>query len=124
MYEVSITGHFSAAHHLNNYQGSCEAHHGHNWQVEVYVYGDKLDEAGILIDFRVLKEKVSKVLDYLDHVDLNTLEPFKDANPTSEHIARYIYKQLEDEISVSGCMVSKVSVHETPGSIASYFEVG
>ncbi len=83
MYEVSVTSHFSAAHHLNNYQGSCEALHGHNWQVDVFVCGDKLDDTGILMDFKVLKKNISGIMDSMDHVDLNALEPFKEINPTS-----------------------------------------
>ena len=39
MFEVSINARFSAAHHLREYKGKCEAHHGHNWDVEVYVKG-------------------------------------------------------------------------------------
>jgi len=122
LYEVSITSHFSAAHHLNNYQGSCEAQHGHNWQVEVVVSGDKLDDTGILMDFKVLKKNVSEIMDSLDHVDLNTLEPFQSINPTSENLACYIYRQIADMISDTGCAVSRVMVHETPGSVATYFE--
>jgi 6-pyruvoyltetrahydropterin/6-carboxytetrahydropterin synthase len=124
MYEISIQDHFSAAHHLEAYQGSCEQHHGHNWQVEVYVRGEKLDDTGLLIDFKILKKKVAEILDELDHIDLNNLEVFKEINPTSENIAAYIYRQLVEKLAGLDCSVSKVSVHETPGSIATYSEGG
>ncbi len=50
MFEVKVESHFSAAHHLLNYNGKCENPHGHNWKVEVYAQGEELDESGILID--------------------------------------------------------------------------
>ena len=51
MYEVSIVTQFSAAHHLPGYPGACASPHGHNWEVEVFVRGPKLDRTGILADF-------------------------------------------------------------------------
>ena len=30
--------------------------HGHNWKVEVYVRGEQLDEIGMLVDFKELKQ--------------------------------------------------------------------
>lgn len=120
MYEISITTHFSAAHHLENYQGSCEAHHGHNWEIEVFVSGSELDDTGLLIDFRELKGRTAEVIGGLDHVDLNTLSAFSEENPTSENIARYIWEQLSEKINCERYRVSRVDVHETPGSVASY----
>lgn len=84
--------------------------------------GEKLDHTGILMDFKVLKKNVSGVMDSLDHVDLNTLEPFLEINPTSENLARYIYKQIASLIADTECSVSRVKVHETPGSVATYSE--
>ncbi|MGD9343567.1 MAG: 6-carboxytetrahydropterin synthase, partial [Desulfuromonadales bacterium] len=45
---------FAAAHNLINYQGDCENLHGHNWRVEVTVAAEKLDNAGLGIDFKIL----------------------------------------------------------------------
>ncbi len=118
MFEVKVETHFSSAHHLLNYKGKCENPHGHNWMVEVYARGENLDESNILIDFRVLKKEVNEIVDYLDHKDLNELPEFKNESPSSEFIARYIYKTIKPKIKE----VSKVVVSETPTSKASYFE--
>ena len=48
MYEVMIEEEFSAAHALRGYRGKCENLHGHNWKVEVYVRGERLDDVGML----------------------------------------------------------------------------
>lgn len=118
MFELKAQMYFSAAHHLLNYDGECENQHGHNWLVEAYVKGEKLDKSNILIDYKVLKREMKKVLDLLDHKDINELPYFKGESPSSEIIARFIYTKLKDNIA----QISKVSVWETATSCASYFE--
>ncbi len=122
MYELSITTHFSAAHHLVAYPGACAVLHGHNWQVDVSVQGEELDELGMLIDFKLLKSAVNELMDELDHSDLNTHEEFKDLNPTSEQIARFLFRRLSVSAKGDRHKISRVTVHETPGSTASYWE--
>jgi len=41
--------------------------HGHNWKVEVEVSGDKLDNIGMVIDFKKIRHMTNKVVDELDH---------------------------------------------------------
>ncbi len=122
MYELSISTHFSAAHHLVAYPGACAVLHGHNWDIDVFIQGEQLDELGMLVDFKLLKKAVGDILEELDHTDLNTHEAFRDANPTSERIARHIYKKLSTSVESEPYSVSRVTVHETPGSQASYWE--
>jgi 6-pyruvoyltetrahydropterin/6-carboxytetrahydropterin synthase len=122
MYELGITTHFSAAHHLVAYPGACADLHGHNWKVDVYVSGDKLDELGMLIDFTVLKVSVGNLMEELDHTDLNTHSEFANFNPTSERIAQFIYRRLAEDAEGENYRISRVTVHETPGSMASYWE--
>lgn len=122
MYELSIKTHFSAAHHLRGYPGLCADFHGHNWDVEVFVRGTRLNEMGILLDFKVLKDTVKKALKPVDHADLNALKEFKGKNPTSENIARYLYKTLATELNCRRYRVHRVTVKETPESQASYWE--
>lgn len=118
MFELKVEGHFAAAHHLLNYEGDCENQHGHNWKVEVYIRGDVLDKSNMLMDFKILKKELNKVLDILDHKDLNTLEYFKEESPSSEYIAKFIYEELKHSIHI----LHKVSVWETQTSCATYFE--
>ena len=62
MFELTTIVDFEAAHCLRDYPGKCSRLHGHNWQVEVTVAGTKLNELGLLIDFRDLKAEVQKIL--------------------------------------------------------------
>lgn len=119
MYELKVLGSFAAAHSLRNFKGRCESLHGHNWQVEVVVSGARLAEADILMDFGDLKELLKRALDGLDHRHLNELAPFKEQNPSSENIARYIYEAIEPHLP-PGVGLERVSAWESDNSRASY----
>ncbi len=118
MFELSVESHFSSAHHLLNYDGKCENVHGHNWKVEIIVQGEELDKSGMLIDFKILKQHLDEVLDMLDHKDLNNLREFSNISPSSENIAKFIYKELKKRLPP----LKKVSVWETERAKASYSE--
>ena len=121
MYEVMIQEEFSAAHALRGYRGKCENLHGHNWKVEVYVRGAQLDEIGMLVDFKDLKEATRGVMTYLDHLNLNELKPFdNELNPSSEHLAGFILHKVAERINSDRVKVYKVRVWETPSTCATY----
>ena len=121
MFEISTEGSFSAAHHLNRYDGPCEKVHGHNWQVRAVVRCEKLNSIGIGIDFRAFKAALSDILRELDHSDLNDLFEKKGQNPSSENCAQYIFEKLEVLVSKDDCTMVRVEVTETPGNTAAYF---
>jgi len=122
MYELKVISQFAAAHHLRGYVGDCERLHGHNWKVEVCVIGKKLGSDGLVIDFKVVKQATKKVLSELDHEFLNELEPFKTLNPSSENIARYIFKSLIKDLNSEDVTVSKVTTWESDYACATYME--
>lgn len=99
MFHLNIKRKFAAAHRLEGYNGECASLHGHNWTVEVEVAGERLDECGMLIDFKDLKRMVDGIISELDHKYLNEIVPFDrgrgGANPTAENIAAYIYKGMK-----------------------------
>jgi 6-pyruvoyltetrahydropterin/6-carboxytetrahydropterin synthase len=121
MYELKITSHFAAAHRLENFYGKCEALHGHNWKVEVYLLGDRLDEAGLLKDFGEVKARTNEVLQEIDHKYLNELPAFSHQNPSSENLARHLFERLTEVLNGDGVQVSRVSVWESETSCATYF---
>jgi 6-pyruvoyltetrahydropterin/6-carboxytetrahydropterin synthase len=121
MYEVMIEEEFSAAHALRGYRGKCENLHGHNWKVEVYVRGERLDEIGMLVDFTRLKAVTREVMRHLDHKNLNELPPFDtQLNPSSEHLAGFILHRVSKEIDDERVRVYKVRVWETPSTSATF----
>jgi 6-pyruvoyltetrahydropterin/6-carboxytetrahydropterin synthase len=122
VFEVYIETHFSAAHALRGYPGDCARLHGHNWIVRVFVRCRELDDIGIGIDFRVVKEHVREVLGELDHCNINEIGPFREQNPSSENIARHLYRELGRRINSETATVSKIQVSETPNAGAFYWE--
>ncbi len=121
MYDIFIKTHFAGAHHLRDYPGDCERPHGHNWKVEVTVRATKLDSCGMGIDFKVLKKTVKEVVDQLDHNDLNTLPAFQEKNPSSEHIAEFIFAKVEALLSSDHYSLYSVTVLETDNQGLTYY---
>ncbi len=120
MYKLSVTDTFSAAHRLCGYQGACSNLHGHNWTVRVSLEADTLDGIGMAMDFGVIKASLGKILEELDHAYLNDLPACQKCNPTSEHLARYIFERLEKELGGSPARVCAVEICESDRSSVVY----
>jgi len=120
MYEVAIKRSFSAAHVLREIGGKCEGLHGHNFFVEVSAAAESLNREGLLIDFRLLKRWTDEVLDELDHKYLNELEYFKELNPSSEQIARFLFDRIAVKAGPANLPLSRVTVWESENARASY----
>ncbi|MBI5560659.1 MAG: 6-carboxytetrahydropterin synthase QueD [Deltaproteobacteria bacterium] len=122
MHELTITTDFSSAHNLRGYEGSCERLHGHNWKVEVRIAAERLDKLEMALDFKVLKEKVNRVVEKLDHRYLNEVPPFDKTNPTAENIASFVYRELSPVLNDGNIKVKKVRVWESDKASAAYYE--
>ena len=120
MYTVKVRSQFSSAHNLRGYKGKCEELHGHNWHVEVAVQSEDVDVIGMVVDFKELKKILEEILSGLDHTYLNDLEQFKNINPTSENIAKYIYEAISRK--KSELKIKDVTIWETDTSSAIYSE--
>jgi 6-pyruvoyltetrahydropterin/6-carboxytetrahydropterin synthase len=121
MFELKVVTYFAAAHQLKMVAKKCENLHGHNWKVEVCVAGEKLNEAGVLVDFGVLKQNVSEIMARLDHNFLNELEYFNDSYPpSSENIAQYIANSLQTMLKDSEIRVTSVTAWESENACATY----
>lgn len=125
MYEVTVEGSFAAGHYLRNYKGKCENPHGHNYKVRVTLRGAELDKAGLLLDFKDLKDVMKEIIERLDHQMLNDIEPFTRVNPSAENIAKYFYDETNGQLrSLSDGRVSvkDVTIWETDTTTARYSE--
>jgi 6-pyruvoyltetrahydropterin/6-carboxytetrahydropterin synthase len=121
MYKIMVLSHFSGAHRLRYLHGKCEELHGHNWKVEVSVVSNRLNKEGVVIDFKILKQKVEKVLVSLDHTYLNDLPYFSGKEPSSENIAKYIFDRLKAELKGHPAVLKEVTAWESETSCATYF---
>lgn len=117
MYELMVEDTFDAAHALRGYEGPCENLHGHTWKVQVFLRGTKLNKLGLLADFKALRKELATFLKAFDHKYLNDVPPFINKNPTSEHLAEFVYKNLRHKIK----NISKVTIWESATTNASYY---
>jgi 6-pyruvoyltetrahydropterin/6-carboxytetrahydropterin synthase len=120
MYELKVVTRFAAAHQLTIVGSKCENMHGHNWRIEVYVTGEKLNKAGVLVDFGEIKAHLAEVMKKLDHKFLNELDYFSDGNPSSENIAYFVARELQTKIDNTSARVSRVTAWESDDACATY----
>jgi 6-pyruvoyltetrahydropterin/6-carboxytetrahydropterin synthase len=88
----------------------CSRLHGHSFQVEVHVTGPLDASLGWVIDFADIQRAWQPVHAALDHRYLNEVAGLE--NPTSEHLAQWIWQRLQPALPG----LSKIVVMETPNS--------
>jgi 6-pyruvoyltetrahydropterin/6-carboxytetrahydropterin synthase len=120
MFELSVEETFAAGHSLRGYHGKCEKVHGHNYKVRVTVEGEKLNPAGLLMDFSDLKQLLRAVIERLDHQFLNDVPPFDTLNPSAENMAKYFYDEISQALPPSPVRIAGVKIWETDTSTATY----
>ena len=93
--ELRKTFQFEAAHLLPRLSEShkCRRLHGHSFQAEVVVAGDVDPQLGWLMDYADLSRAFKPLWEQLDHRYLNEVPGLE--NPTSEHIAKWIWDRLK-----------------------------
>ncbi len=121
-YTLKVQVDFAAAHSLRDYPGDCARLHGHNWKVEVEVCALRLDAVGMGLDFRTIRRAAREVVDRLDHRYLNETPPFDELNPTAEHIAAHIFRELAARLNDGRVRVCAVTVWETDRASVRYSE--
>lgn len=122
MFEIEIDRSFSAAHQLRGYDGDCRKLHGHNYKVTVVVRSNELDEVGIALDFKKLKRELDSLLETYDHTNLSELPEFREINPTSENLARIIFRKMGEKMNSGAIRVHRVRIGESDHSAVTYFE--
>jgi len=120
-FELSIATHFSAAHSLRDYPGDCARLHGHNWHVKLYIECQALDKQGLGIDYKIMKSELKAALEPWDHYNLNDVPPFDVINPSSENVARELYKEMSGRLDNKRLRVSRIEISETCTATVTYW---
>ena len=110
--EIFKVFNFDAAHRLPNVgQGhKCSRLHGHSFRVEIHIKGAVDLHSGWVMDFADIAHAFQPLYDQLDHKYLNDIYGLD--NPTSENIAKWIWKHLHLALP----QLSKIVVQESPES--------
>lgn len=131
---------WDAAHRITRHESKCASLHGHRYVAEIVVSAPQLDDAGRVIDFGVIKEKVGGWVDNnWDHTTLANYEdaplralleqeraqgkrpPFYfDCEPTAENIAKRLFEEAEELLGAvqPALRMEEVRVWETPNCSA------
>ena len=126
---------FSASHVCRNPQLSDEENqrlfgmaanphgHGHNYVVEVSLAGDPDPVTGMVLDLKELKEILTReIVEPYDHRFLNyEVKPFDREIPTTENIARDIWRRLEPRLTGGRHKLHAVRVYETADLYVDFF---
>lgn len=120
MFTLCVKDSFAAAHRLVGYEGKCEELHGHNFVVEAFFFGERLSDDGLLVDFKILKNYLKKVLDSLDHKYLNEIPFFIERTSSAEYIALYIFGEMEKQIKEEAVFLKEIRVWESDKAYAAY----
>ena len=124
---------FSASHVCRNAEWSEEENrrifglaanpHGHNYVLEVSVEGSPHPVTGMVLDLKDLKDLLTReVVQPYDHRFLNyEVAPFDRVIPTSENIAREIWRRIEPHLNGEDRKLQLVRLYETPDLYVDYF---
>ncbi len=104
---------FSASHRLSSEKvgdkdvyGKCgEEKHGHDYSLEVWFQGDE----------KYAREKISQILNFLDHTDLDTVNELEFS--TGEYIIKFLWGRIE---KIEGISLRKLILRETENN---FFEM-
>jgi len=103
---------FSASHRLSGLPEGhpCTRTHGHNYVVRIELSGERLDDAGMLLDYRELAPFGQHLDDVFDHRDLNDIL----VNPTAEAVAEHLWKVVPDLVPRINDFSYSIGLSETP----------
>lgn len=135
MIYITRKEHFNAAHKLCNESwdeaknlkvfGKCanKNWHGHNYELLVTVKGEVNPDTGFVINLKDLGDLIqNEVTEILDHKNLNLDVPALSGTlPSTENIAIFIWKVLNDEIKKLGAQLHCVKLCETENNFVEYF---
>jgi len=85
----------------------CARLHGHSWKGTIYVSGQLDPTLGWIMDYADIKTAFAPVYNQLDHNYMNEIPGLE--NPTSEVLARWIWRALKPRLP----QLSRVVINET-----------
>ncbi|MCC7147359.1 MAG: 6-pyruvoyl tetrahydropterin synthase family protein [Phycisphaeraceae bacterium] len=117
MFEITVTGQFTATHAIRLYDGSWEQPHPHLWRVRVTVAAERLDSIGVVMDFHELEGMIRAIVQPAENGNLNKVAPFSGpggVNPTAEEVAGWIGREIHKRLP-AGRLLKSVRIREAEG---------
>lgn len=137
-FRIAKTFTVESGHLLSKHAGACRFPHGHSRTIEIVVAADALDAHDMVCDFKALKAAAHAAVERFDHTfALNTADPrfaelqaaygdrivpFEHTDPTSEILAREIFRAVRAQLALPSARLERVRVTETATSWAEFWE--
>ena len=119
MYRATVDITFRAVHSLQVGPVQ-EQPHEHLWRARAVVCADQLDADGLVMDFRLLRRRLTQAVKPLTDADaVNALPDLAGLNPSTERLARYIHDRLAGHLP-DRVHLEELILWETPHCRASY----
>lgn len=119
-YTISKRFRFCASHILNGLPDGhkCGRLHGHNYEIELVLASQQLDQTGFVVDYGHLHSMQTFIDDNLDHRHLNEVIP---GQPSAERIAEWLFEKCSMVLApqVAALLVA-LRVSETPMTWAEF----
>lgn len=110
--------------YLSQVYGKCNHAngHGHNYAVEVTLYGPVDADTGMIMNLTDLKRHMQRtIMNELDHKNLDADVEWFGTNPsTTENVAIYIWGRMKTEMGDRGGLLHRVRIHETENNVVEY----
>jgi len=96
--------------------------HGHNYVLEVTLSGHVDEVTGMIVDLKDVKTVLNReVVEVMDHRYLNAeVKPFDEIVPTTENIAREIWRRIVPHFSSDRVQLHEVKLYETENLYVEY----
>jgi 6-pyruvoyl-tetrahydropterin synthase len=128
MFGVEVSDHIMVAHSFRGAVfGPAQRLHGATFSVSACFLAERLDTNGIVVDIGRAQQVLRSVLEPLNYRNLDDLSPFKDANTTTEFLAKYLFDRLAEAVrggelgrEPGEIAAIRVSIAESPLARASY----
>ncbi len=122
MHSLAISRDFIAQHYLIGGDWGAENQlHSHHYRAEIRIQGPSLDRHGYLIDIVDLERIVGEVIARYRDRTLNELPEFDGLNPSIERLARVLWRQLSERLTLASQSLA-VRVWENDDDWAGYAE--
>lgn len=121
MYTVTVSREFVAQHALTVPDAGPEGEwHSHQYELELQLHGETLNEYGYLVDIDDVTMALDRVVDRYRDETLNDLPEFEGRNPSLEHFARILCNRLLDEVEAPEADSAMVKLWEDETAWVSY----
>ena len=121
MYTLGLKRQFTANHYLTGGDwGDENLEHSHNYQLEIVLAKQQLDQHGFLVDIVEVEHHLDVVVAMFAEKTLNTLPAFSTLNPSIERLATITHALFAERFAGFGLEELQVTIWEDDIAWTSY----